>query len=79
MHINRHSPDSCRVGRQFAPFPRGAGCRWDGTSRRHAERLKIAEFSVIEAHFEAPPVSIAATLTTTAFDDRSLQWFEACA
>jgi hypothetical protein len=34
-HLNRHSPDSCRIVREFAPFPRfgqscavGAGCRW---------------------------------------------------
>jgi len=54
---NRHSPDSCRVVRQFAPFPRfrqscavGAGCRWGWNEPAACRALKITEFSVIEAH-----------------------------
>ena len=56
-HISRHSPDSCRVIRQFAPFPRfrqscavGASCRWGWNEPAPCRALKIAEFSVIEAH-----------------------------
>src|ERR1700730_5659386 len=55
--IIRHSPDSCRVVRQFAPFPRfrqscavGAGCRWGWNEPAACRALKITEFSVIEAH-----------------------------
>jgi hypothetical protein len=55
--LNRHSPDSCRVVRQFAPFPRfrqscavGASCRWGWKEPAPCRALKIAEFSVIEAH-----------------------------
>src|SRR5262249_40607916 len=54
--LNRHSPDSCRVVRQFAPFPpfrqscaAGAGCRWGWNEPASCRALKIAEFSVIEA------------------------------
>jgi hypothetical protein len=56
-HLNRHSPDSCRVVRQFAPFPRfrqscavGAAYRWGWNEPAPSRALKIAEFSVIEAH-----------------------------
>ena len=55
-HCHRHSPDSCRVVRQFARFRRfrqscavGAGCRWGRNEPASCRALKIAEFSVIEA------------------------------
>jgi hypothetical protein len=56
LSLNQHSPDSCRVVRQIAPFPSfrhscavGAGCRWGWNEPAPCRALKIAEFFLIEA------------------------------
>jgi hypothetical protein len=77
--INRHSPDSLRVARQFTPFPCfreacavGAGFRWGWDEPAPCRASKIDEFSVIEAHLSREFGSDAQR--TNALRGRWIRW-----